>query len=350
MNIDEVVAQYSKQLPMYERFTRKLKDLLEILLEANAIEYDDIRCRTKTVESLRDKIEDRSYADPLNEITDLSGVRIIVHRLSDVPKVRRLIKGDFDVDRKNSKDKIEDLRVEQFGYRSVHLIVRMRKNRTGLKEWEPYREIKAEIQVRTSLQDVWAVLSHPYDYKVAAVIPRDLRRRLFRLSAVFDSADEEIDNLTKSLKAEIKNSDEKVKRGEVMPFNIVSLAAFINGNREAKYWIRTVRRITRRPIDELGKLSRTVQVAEFCKLKNTGHVESVLRDAHGWGEKFISNYFAELVKRYETKVSSTNPTKDGIISGLIIASQAEQLTDEMLEGEFGFPSSPILSAALKARV
>lgn len=349
MNIDQVVAQYREQRPMYDRFTRKLKDVLEDLLLSNQIEFG-IEARAKDVDSFHEKIIRNSYTDPLREITDQSGVRIILHRLSDIAKVRKIIKRAFAVDLKNSSDKKEELRVNQFGYRSVHLIVSMGKNRTDLPEWQPFRKIKAEIQVRTDLQHVWAAFSHTHDYKSDADMPSELSRRLFRLSALFELSDAEIDSLTKSFQAQIKIYKEMLKRGDAaIELNIDSLRAFIDSTKEAKYWIRRARNITGRPIANWGNLSADVRIADFCKLKTTRDIRRVIDAAHGWGEKFISNYFVELEKIYDARASSTDFSKNGIISGLIIASNAEKLTDEMLE-QFGFPSSPILSAALKARV
>jgi ppGpp synthetase/RelA/SpoT-type nucleotidyltranferase len=349
VNIDEAVAQYREQRPLYDRFTRKLKDLLEELLLSNQLEFG-IEARAKDVETFREKISRNSYTDPFGQITDLSGVRIVLHRLSDIAKVKKIIKTAFAVDYRNSKDKKEDLRVNQFGYRSIHFIVSIQKNRTNLPEWQPFRNIKAEIQVRTDLQHVWATFSHRHDYKNEADMPSELRRRLFGLSALFELSDAEIESLSKSFEAQIKIYKEMLKRGDAaIELNVDSLRAFVDSTKEAKYWIRRARDITGRPIDGWGNLSADVRIAEYCKLKTTRDIQKVIKDAHGWGEKFISNYF-ELEKSQYARARRMDPSKNGIISGLIVARYAERFTDQLLENEFGFPSSPILSAALKARV
>src|SRR6266478_8669583 len=102
MNIDYVVAQYREQHPLYVRFTKKLRDLLEELLGPLQIEYGIIDSRidgrTKEIGSLRKKIDGKSYVDPLGDITDLSALRIVLHKLSDIPKVTRIIRKAFAVD------------------------------------------------------------------------------------------------------------------------------------------------------------------------------------------------------------------------------------------------------------
>ena len=44
------------------------------------------------------------------------------------------------------------LQAEQFGYQSVHYIIRLATGRTRLPEYEKYRGLTAEVQVRTVLQ------------------------------------------------------------------------------------------------------------------------------------------------------------------------------------------------------
>jgi putative GTP pyrophosphokinase len=58
-----------------------------------------------------------------------------------------------------------------------------------------YADIRAEIQVRTALQHAWSAVHHKLEYKSSTEAPPELRRRLFRLSALFELADEQFSEL-----------------------------------------------------------------------------------------------------------------------------------------------------------
>jgi hypothetical protein len=53
------------------------------------------------------------------------------------------------------------------------------------------------VQVRTVLQHAWASISHALQYKQEDDIPRALRRRLARISALLEVADEEFAELNR---------------------------------------------------------------------------------------------------------------------------------------------------------
>jgi putative GTP pyrophosphokinase len=235
MDIDQVVAQYRELYPTYNRFTEKITDLIEDLLRPSQIRYD-IEFRTKEEDSFREKIIRHSYEDPLAEITDLAGVRIILRRLSDIRKVAEIIEGEFAVDNQRSIDKEAELNVNQFGYRSLHLIVNINVNRCALTDWSPFRSLKAEIQVRTFLQHIWAMFSHSLDYKVGADIPREFRRRLFRLSALFELSDEELDRLNENIQEQVELYRKKVEQGAAgIELNVYSLRSFMESSDPAQY-------------------------------------------------------------------------------------------------------------------
>lgn len=82
-----------------------------------------VEARAKTLESFREKVtrEGKSYNDPLNEITDLCGVRVIVRTLEDVDRVSSLISQEMTINRADSATKGDEFDPDRFGYRSVHL-------------------------------------------------------------------------------------------------------------------------------------------------------------------------------------------------------------------------------------
>jgi putative GTP pyrophosphokinase len=115
---------------------------------------------------------------------------VIVYYPSDVRAVGMLIDREFEVDWENTNRQGEDDPPDRFGYRSDHYIVRL----PAREGWERFSGLRAEIQVRTVMQHAWAAVDHRIRYK-AGDLPRDLTRRLFRLSALLELADEQFAGL-----------------------------------------------------------------------------------------------------------------------------------------------------------
>lgn len=169
---------------------------MEKLLEKEGIVPAQITSRTKTAQSLkgkieRKKIEGRSYDNPLSQITDIVGIRIITYYLRDIEEIGNLVRKEFQIDEKNSLDKSAVLGIDQFGYKSVHYIISLSSSRRDLPEWVEFKMFKAEIQVRTTLQNAWAEIDHEIRYKNEENIPIEIRRRIYRLMALLELADEE---------------------------------------------------------------------------------------------------------------------------------------------------------------
>ena len=97
------IQEYGRRLGLYEKFTKKVQDLIYELLKQTEIEIENISSRVKTLESFEGKLQRKNYKDPFREMTDLSGVRIILYYKEDIDKLGEIIKrGSFNV-KKNGK-------------------------------------------------------------------------------------------------------------------------------------------------------------------------------------------------------------------------------------------------------
>jgi putative GTP pyrophosphokinase len=192
---DTAVDEFAHRRHEYVRFTSKLELLLRDLLAAEKIDFHLLESRTKEVTSFRDKVArtSKAYRDPLSEVTDLCGLRVIAYYQDQVDAIGRLISAEFLVDDENSL--IHAASGAEFGYKSSHFVVRLKQDRGALREWQGLAAFVAEIQVRTVLQHAWAAISHKLQYKREEDIPQLLRRKLFRLSALFEIADDEFVSL-----------------------------------------------------------------------------------------------------------------------------------------------------------
>jgi len=243
MDIEKIVSQYNENIPLYEGYVVKLSALLkEVLIEQHIdhiIEY-----RVKDIKHFEEKIsrEGKSYTNPLKEMTDICGVRIVVTRTTFVDHIIGILRSELEIDEKNSVIKLVELNIDQFGYLSSHLIVSLNHERTRLTEWKKYVGLQAEIQIRTQLQHAWAQISHKFSYKKASDIPTPVQRKLFRLSALFELADEELETISMNMEKIYESSVAKISNGDLSEeLNIDSLKAYIEESHVVKYWQDIIR-------------------------------------------------------------------------------------------------------------
>lgn len=221
---DDLSSQYDNLISTQKVFTQRISETIKRIIDAEAISYVSIEERTKSKDSFLAKALDprKAYTDPINQITDLSGVRIICYYNTDVEKIRDIINGEFKVDTKNSVDKSTALGINTFGYRSVHQVLCYNAERTKLKENVAFRDLKAEIQIRTICQHAWAEIEHKLNYKDDEKISDDIMRRLFRISGLLEVADDEF--------LYVKNKIEKVRTDYKEKFDEQNLDADINSD------------------------------------------------------------------------------------------------------------------------
>jgi putative GTP pyrophosphokinase len=214
----------------YAQFASRLDELIRALLHSSDLEVIQVESRAKTVASFKEKVErpGKSYKNPLTEVTDLAGIRVITYYVEDVDAVETLLEREFLIDRSRSLDKGHQLNTDQFGYLSRHFVVSLREPRAGLPEWRQFTGLVAEFQVRTALQHAWASVSHKLEYKTELEVPSELRRGLRRLSALFELADEqfsEFRDASKEIGAAVAAS---VARGEYdRPLDLAALLSYI---------------------------------------------------------------------------------------------------------------------------
>jgi ppGpp synthetase/RelA/SpoT-type nucleotidyltranferase len=205
------VEQYQRRRPLYSDFTAAIEGILEEALASRNIKVASVEGRAKSIESFARKASEPSpldpntpkYKDPLAEITDLAGARIVAFFPRTVGEVNQLINQEFVVLERS--DKADVLKQEErLGYQSVHYLVALKPSRTSLPEYRRFKELSAEIQVRTILQHAWAEIEHDIQYKSIQTIPSSIRRRFMALAGLFEIADREFQA--------IQDEDERVRQ------------------------------------------------------------------------------------------------------------------------------------------
>ncbi len=137
------------------------------------------------------------YADPLTDITDQIGVRVITYLHSDVAAVADLLDDQLTV--LDDRDMGEETASQgRFGYSSRHLLVATSEDaratiRADFASYDVLRGRRAQVQVRTVLQHAWAEFEHAIRYKgtIPAEHAPDLDRRFTLAAGLLELADRE---------------------------------------------------------------------------------------------------------------------------------------------------------------
>jgi putative GTP pyrophosphokinase len=360
MNAYEAVNQYKKNLALYEELTAKNLALLKEIIGSMGIKamYED---RTKSVSSFRRKITqiDKSYPEPFEQITDLSGIRVILYSLQDVETVASVIKSEFTVDETRSVNKFDEKEVDQFGYLSQQFIVKVHERRRWLREYERIRELNAEIQVRTVLQHAWAVVDHVLIYRNKNDAPKEFRRRLVRLMALFEMADIELDNLIKERGMRIAEYRTDMAHNNLsMDINADSLKSYISFSDEVRYWHDYVRTKVGVKVEskEWHGIPQTLETLQFWGLRTIEDLDRLLLAAHGWGERLFDLLYERQLeqnkvyyKRNNLSLKDTTQSTHAAVLLLTVATNIDKIVARGLEEEYRFGSANFVQLAGEVR-
>ena len=194
----EAIQWYMNERQRYIDLCDQVTDLLKkVLLEKNIL-YNDMSYRAKEIDSFKDKCFRKKYANPMNEIYDMAGIRITTYTTAEVKRIKEIIEENFLIDNEHCSDKSETIEVDRFGYLSVHYIAEF-KDDEHMPELKQYKGMKFEIQVRTLLQHAWSEVEHDRNYKFNGVLPKDLKRRFYRLAGILELVDDEFESLAKEV-------------------------------------------------------------------------------------------------------------------------------------------------------
>jgi putative GTP pyrophosphokinase len=227
--IDESINWYSTNKKLFEKLAKKIESIIEELLKDEGVSIHAIASRAKEVSSFGEKIQDSKYTNPITQITDLAGVRIITYVESDLERVSKIIKEAFDIDYKNSIDKSETLGADKVGYRSIHYIATLKSDRLKLPEYKKFKGLNFEIQIRTILQHAWAEIEHDKDYKFSGELPMHLKRRFKVLAGVLELADREFNGIATEIDDYSTLVKSDTKKGELnIEINSTSIKSYLD--------------------------------------------------------------------------------------------------------------------------
>jgi ppGpp synthetase/RelA/SpoT-type nucleotidyltranferase len=288
---EEWGEEYRHRRGVFEDFEVEVRRVIDLLIADAGIEIFSIESRTKSVESFVDKIrrKNQKYADPVSDITDLAGIRVVAYFPTDVERIGELVEQSFAVDDEHSQRQAGASDPDRFGYRSDHYVVGLGAARAGLAEYRRFDGLRAEIQLRTVMQHAWAAVDHRLRYKGNADLPPELRRRLFRLSAFLEAADEEFSAIKKAGDELEQTYAEEVERGDLSaPIDVLSLQAFIDGTQlGAALTARALAAGFHPGADDPGSVSRLADVLRRRGISTLDALGRLLAEADGWADEHL---------------------------------------------------------------
>ncbi|RAK05040.1 ppGpp synthetase/RelA/SpoT-type nucleotidyltransferase [Halanaerobium saccharolyticum] len=197
--VNQAVKWYEKHRHNYVDLRAEVEVILREALNENDIIFHSIESRVKSVESFRKKAERDKYNDPVNEITDLTGIRIITLFEKEIHQISDIIKELFKIDYSRSEDKSDLLDADKMGYKSIHYIAELNQDKITATELETFAGLKFEIQIRSILQHAWAEIEHDRNYKFQGELPKHLQRRFYALAGMLEIADREFNTLSEEV-------------------------------------------------------------------------------------------------------------------------------------------------------
>jgi ppGpp synthetase/RelA/SpoT-type nucleotidyltranferase len=218
-------AQYRALQPKYEKLATEVEYILQDALAEERVPVASVSKRVKSIASFAGKLRRKTYKDPLADVTDLAGVRVVSYFRGDLARLEAIIRRHFHVDDKI--DKFADMETDQFGYMAVQFIVCLKESYLGAR-YDELHGLKCEIQTRPVLADAWAILDHHLVYKKENAIPAELARQMKQLAAIVENAENQFEAIRREIEAHRESA--KVATGDAFlnqPINQSSVIAFL---------------------------------------------------------------------------------------------------------------------------
>ena len=295
----DAVQAYARLQPSLREVTDRCVSAVTEALDEAGINYLSVSGRAKSVASFAAKAArqiDGSpvFTDPLREITDQIGVRVITYLQPDVAAVAGLLAEQATVldDRDMGRETASEGR---FGYSSRHLLLEMDAARAV--------RLPVQVQVRTVLQHAWAEFEHDIRYK--GTVPEehvpDLDRRFTLAAGLLELADREFSEIRDRLQAGMTGQRPEADR-EDPRISAQELAAFLAGQYVDASWSRTdhyawisglLLELGVSSLTELSEILRPVDSAAINERLGYKHPPSAVRRLDDallsvYGEKYLA--------------------------------------------------------------
>lgn len=211
LSLKRLEEEYKSIYPHASKLSAEIRKQLFELIDRYQIPLAfPIEYRVKNWRSLATKFEQEMLLlASVKDLDDLIGLRIILLFLNDLSKVCEVIENTFNIIEKEDKQK--RLQENEFGYLSLHYVIELPEPWFEIPSLSLLKGFKAEIQIRTAAQHIWAAASHKLQYKKEYSVPMPVRRSIHRASALLELIDLEFERVLENRAKYLNQVD--IKRG-----------------------------------------------------------------------------------------------------------------------------------------
>lgn len=317
--VDKIIRQYHDNQDIYYSLKRDIEDIFERIIETNHFRISNLAIRIKNENALMKKITYKNRYQDINEITDVVACRIITLFENDVDAIYECVKENFDIIEYNDKRKknYED-RID-FGYNSLHLLIKFTDARCSLIEYADYKDIVFELQIRTTLQHSWAEIEHGLGYKSQYEIPKDIRRRLTRLSASLELLDEEFVYIDKAVKEYNKGivHIEKVLKTDI---NVNSLVQYMNTSPHIHHVLNEINNKFNLKLEKDSELISQSRLIQRFHYMGYSYIHEL--------DDFLDNHLSDVLWLTHERIAATKNKKTFNIYQLLVSISLIMLANE----------------------
>jgi len=271
-------------------------------------------CLRKFDEKYKEKWEASNRKNSIvSFISDLRGIRVICLYDDEIRTIADLLKTSFFCDPnfgetdKTSATKSDD---SKFGYLGIHLDLKLGPTLSKDISHSHLKDIPFEVQIRSISQDAWSEVDHGLKYKKEN-LPTNIRRRVNRLAALYELADQEFIAIRDSIEAAEKNVKAATFNETAALLDVITLGYLVrvifDDEPLSKFHSTSI-------LEEINKFDSTMTVLEFRKVieDNLPQVKKYINTFQGtdWKTATIIRYclythnsvnFGNLLQNFQTK-------------------------------------------------
>ncbi|HBA68802.1 MAG TPA: GTP pyrophosphokinase [Lachnospiraceae bacterium] len=198
------IERYRRMMMQYQCAMLEVKTKLDVLnaelsLQNRRNPFETIKCRIKSPESIREKMERNGWAMTIENVerhlNDIAGIRVICSFPDDIYRLADCLLEQDDITLISRKDYIKNPKPN--GYRSLHLIIEVPIFLTDEK-----RPVRVEVQFRTIAMDFWASLEHKLKYKKHIKKAESISDELFYCAELISQLDGRMQQIREKIERE----------------------------------------------------------------------------------------------------------------------------------------------------
>jgi ppGpp synthetase/RelA/SpoT-type nucleotidyltranferase len=202
---EKLLAQYDAHHARFIQFGEQMENLANEILNAKAVPFFSVTSQLKSRESVV-RLVQRNAISSISQIPDLARLRIVTLFEKDVRSVANMLKREMHIlaEKSQPPQSASDIAA---GYPVLRLIVEFTAERVALPEYQRFQGLRAEVQIRSMLQQTWEDIESRA-WPLVRERSGSAERRVFaRLGYLMELADQElnrfIDGLADALAADL---------------------------------------------------------------------------------------------------------------------------------------------------